>query len=96
MTFPKIRLIEDWKKIWQKYTFWFFVVLGSLPQLWDAAVVSGLFDSPLIPPEFKLLVGTISALGILARMLKQNIAAMEAEVNAKLIEEAAKEAAAKK
>lgn len=82
--FPKLTLIDDWQKAYKLYSVWFFIILGSLPQIWDTAVSSGLLDTPLIPPAFKALVGTISAIALVARLVKQQAAVLEAEVKAKL------------
>lgn len=84
----KLQLIDDWKKAYKLYSIWFFVILGSLPQLWDTAVQSGLMETALIPPAFKALVGTISAIALVMRLIKQQSAVLEAEVKAKLAEEA--------
>ena len=88
----KLRLIDDWKKFLKLYTVWFFILLGALPQMWDSVVQSGLLDTPLIPPQFKALVGTISALGIVARLIKQQRDVLETEVEAELKREQEKEA----
>lgn len=85
----KLQLIDDWKKAYKLYSVWFFVILGSLPQMWDTAVQSGLMETPLIPPAFKALVGTISAVALVMRLITQQSAALEAEVKTKLAEESA-------
>lgn len=95
ITFPKFELIDDIEKAWKLYSVWFFVILGFLPQMWDQAVASGLLDSPLIPGQFKALVGTISSIALIARLIKQSKGTIEAEVKAKIAEDAAEEAAKK-
>lgn len=63
--------IDDVGKAWKLASVWFFVALGASPELYDAFVANGMFDS--FPPHFKLVLKVIAGAGILSRIVKQHL-----------------------
>ena len=66
-----LRLIADWKKAWTFYSTWAFVVLGALPDIYNALISSGLFDSADSPEGLTWSIRAAALAGLLLRLVRQ-------------------------
>jgi len=72
----KIELIDEARKWYRLYSVWFFVVLGALPDIYNAVVAAGLLEGIFpaeskVPALFSRLVNLIALAGLISRMVKQ-------------------------
>jgi len=73
----EVVLIEDWRKAWTMYSVWFFGLLMAFPELYNAAIASGLITQDQVPPLFSKLVTTISFIGLCSRLVGQKKKSIE-------------------
>lgn len=66
-----IRLIDDWKRAWKYYSTWALVVLGALPDIYNAIVASGLLDSTDVPDQFTWTARLVALAGLIMRLIRQ-------------------------
>jgi len=78
----KLELVAEWRKFYATYSFWFFVILGGLPDFYDLVVSSGMLDAlggtSVVPPFLTNSIKTIAFLGAATRFIKQK--KVEAEI----------------
>lgn len=73
----EVVLIEDWRKAWKMYSVWFFALLMAFPELYNAAISSGLIAQAEVPPLFSKLVTLISFMGMASRLVGQKQKSIE-------------------
>lgn len=82
MNLLQLELIPEWKKFYKMYSFWFFVILGCAPELWDLAIQYNVIKEAAAPALLARAVSTIAFLGAASRMIKQKSLEMKAEQEA--------------
>ena len=64
-----MKLIEDWKTAYKKFSVWFFIVIAIAPDFYNAIMAAGLLDKA--PQPLIWIIRILAACGILSRLIKQ-------------------------
>ncbi len=75
----KFSLIDEWKKFYTLYSFWFFVALGSLPDLFNLAVQYGVIQSNEAPAILARAINIVAFMGVASRLISQRVAEKQAQ-----------------
>lgn len=70
-------LVTEWKTCYKLYSFWFILLLGSIPDLYNMAINAHVIEADRVPALFSYIVNVISFLTLASRFVKQK--AKEAE-----------------
>lgn len=77
-----LELVAEWRKFYATYSFWFFVVIGGLPDFYDMLLSSGMIEmlkgDSAMPSVVTNAIKTIAFLGAASRFIKQR--KVEAEI----------------
>jgi hypothetical protein len=65
-----LELVEDWHKLWKKYSFLVFVVMGAIPDLYNLAISTGFLTSASAPPLLDQFVKGVAFFGGATTMIK--------------------------
>lgn len=63
--------IPEWRKFWKVGTFYVFLAIGALPDLWNMMVNGGVISAEDIPKDFSWLVKGMAIVGTLVRFWNQ-------------------------
>ena len=63
--------IPEWRKFWKVGTFYVFLAIGALPDLWNMMVYGGVISAEDIPKDFSWLVKGMAIVGTLVRFWNQ-------------------------
>lgn len=66
-----IALAADWKKAATFYSSWAIVVLGSLPDIYNAVVTSGLLEGTDAPEKLTWAARVLAVGGLMLRLVNQ-------------------------
>ena len=80
----KIELIDGWQNAYRLYSFWFFLILGSLGDIMNALQKAGIGLEDKVPDSFTSMLNIIAAMGIIARVIRQK--KLQADIEAAKIE----------
>lgn len=75
-----MQLVAEWKKFYKMASFWAFVAIGCMPELYAIAVQYQIFglDQDL-PTVFARLINVAAGLGVMSRLVKQKALELEAQ-----------------
>ena len=66
-----IELVPEWKQFWKMASFWVYVVIGAMPDIYSGLTAAGLLDEGALPPFVVYVIRGLAAVGIIARLIKQ-------------------------
>ncbi|HEY3434248.1 MAG TPA: hypothetical protein VGK41_01210 [Solirubrobacterales bacterium] len=66
-----IALVEDWRKAWKWYSAYGIVLLGLLPELFNALLAADVFSGTPIDQHFSLAAKTVAGITLALRMVNQ-------------------------
>lgn len=76
----KLKLIDDWAKVWKLWSVWALVILGMLPEIMDVLVQYGFASND--PSSMNKLMKLLMVLGVFLRMISQKKAEVAEQVAA--------------
>jgi DMSO reductase anchor subunit len=66
-----IELVPEWKQFWKMASFWVYVVIGAMPDIYAGLTAAGLLDEGALPTFVVYSIRVLAAIGIIARLIKQ-------------------------
>lgn len=78
----KLELVNGWKKAYAMWSVWFMVLMGAMPEIYNAAMASGLFEGEGVPQQLGYIMKVLAFLGIASRLVKQQSVAAAAAADA--------------
>jgi hypothetical protein len=78
----KVELVSGWQKAYQMWSVWAMVLMGAMPDIYSAAVASGLFEGEGVPQQLGYIMKVLAFLGVVSRLVKQQSVAAAAAADA--------------
>ena len=75
----KLTFVDEVRLWYRMYSVWFFAILGLLPDLYNLAVQSHLFEGDAAPVVLARIMNVIAFLGAASRLVQQKVLAEEKE-----------------
>lgn len=70
----EVELVADWNKFYTFASVWCMVIMGCLPDIYNAAVAGGLFDGSDAPAALSYGMKIMAVVGVVSRIIKQKAA----------------------
>lgn len=77
-----IRPVDNWKKFYKMYSFWFFVLVGAAPDLYALATSMGVLQGQDVPEALTRIINTLAFMGAASRLVQQKSVQVRAEQEA--------------
>lgn len=75
----KLTFVDEVRLWYRMYSVWLFAILGLLPDLYNLAVQSHLFEGDAAPVVLARIMNVIAFLGAASRLVQQKVLAEEKE-----------------
>ena len=67
----KPKVVDDWKKVFKTYSFWFYVLASLLALVEQIIPFFGLLQPTMSVTTFAVCMFTLNVLGVVSRFIKQ-------------------------